>query len=253
MSQLRKGLRLSVIGGTALVASMTGAMICAMTGALAADMPGNAPLPLPTRTVQKTEIYSGWYLRGDLGYRVGRTSGADPAPGFAAPTSEKMGNSLAASLGAGIKSEWLRTDFTIDIGTPMKYEAEPGATSAKVSATTFLFNGYLDLGTWYRVTPYIGASAGTARVRIADYTSTAMPPFTGDNARTKWNFAWAGMAGVAYAISPNTMVDLGYRYINFGDATTGSDAFGSVTLKQIAAHEVRVGLRWSFDDLPMSR
>ncbi len=244
---VRKGLMAPVIGGAALAATMT--------GGLAADMPGNTlpPPSLSARPVQRTEIYSGWYLRGDVGYRFGRSDGAEPAAGFAAPTSEKMGNSIAAGLGAGIKTEWLRTDFTIDVATPMKYEAEPGGTSAKVSATTFMFNGYLDLGTWYRATPYIGAGAGAARVRISDYTSTAMPPFSGDNARAQWNFAWAGMAGVAYAISPNTMVDVGYRYINFGDATTGSDAFGSVTLKQIAAHEVRVGLRWSFDDLPLSR
>ena len=135
----------------------------------------------------------------------------------------------------------------------MKYEATPGGTSAKVSASTFLFNGYLDLGTWYRATPYIGAGAGAARMRISDYASTAMPPFSGDGANTKWNFAYAGMAGIAYAISPNTMIDVGYRYINFGDVTTGGDAFGSMTVKQIAAHEVRVGLRWSFDDLPMTR
>lgn len=243
----RKGLMVPGIGGAALVASMT--------GGLAADMPGNAlpPPAVATRPVQRTEIYSGWYLRGDLGYRLGRSDGAEPAPGFAVPTSDKMGNSVAAGVGAGIKTDWLRTDFTIDIATPMKYEAMPGGTSAKVSATTFMVNGYLDLGTWYRATPYIGAGVGAARLRISDYTSAAMPPFTGDTARTQWNFAWAGMAGVAYAISPNTMIDVGYRYINFGDATTGSDALGSVTLKQIAAHEVRVGLRWSFDDLPLSR
>jgi opacity protein-like surface antigen len=247
-SRLPKGLiAMAFIGGAALVASTA--------SGLAADMPGNPPLslPLPTRTVQRIDALSGWYLRGDVAYRIGRTNGAQPAPGFTAPTSEKMGNSIAAGFGAGFKSEWLRTDFTVDTGTAMKYEATPGGTSANVSATTFLFNGYLDLGTWYRATPYIGAGAGTARMRIADYTSTTMPPFTGDNARTKWNFAWAGMAGIAIATSPNTMIDLGYRYINFGDVTTGSDAFGSMTLKQIAAHEVRLGLRWSFDDSPMSR
>jgi opacity protein-like surface antigen len=237
-------LRFSVIAGAALVVS---------AAAFAADMPRNAPpfLPEPVlRPVKRIDLNSGWYLRGDFDYRIGRTNGASTEPAFATPDSQKLGNSLGVGLGAGIKTEWLRTDFTVDVATPMKYEATPGGTSANVSATTILFNGYLDLGTWYRATPYIGAGAGAARMRISDYTSTAMPPFTGDNAKSKWNFAWAGMAGIAYAISPNTMVDLGYRYINFGDVTTGSDAFGSTTLKQVAAHEVRVGLRWSFDDLP---
>lgn len=247
MSLLRK----SIIGGAALAAATVGAW----ASASAADMPRDPPLslPAPTRPLRPVEVSSGWYLRGDLAYRIGRTGGAAPAPGYAAPADEKMGNSVAGGIGAGIKSQWLRTDFTIDVGTPMKYEGTPGDTSAKVSAATFLFNGYLDLGTWYRATPYIGAGAGAARMRISDYTSSTLPPFTGDNARTKWNFAWAGMAGVAYAISPNTMIDLGYRYINFGDVTTETDALGSMTLKQIAAHEVRVGLRWSFDDLSTAR
>ncbi|MDO9414471.1 MAG: porin family protein [Pseudolabrys sp.] len=237
-------LRFSVIGGAVFVVS---------AGAFAADMPNTSmPLPAPTRTIKQIEVNSGWYLRGDIAYRIGRTNGAEPALGFVAPSDQKLGNSVAAGLGAGIKTDWLRTDFTIDIGTPMKYEGTPG-TSAKVSAASFLFNGYLDLGTWYRATPYIGAGAGTARVGISDYTSSTLPPFAGGTDRTKWNFAWAGMAGIAYAISPNTMVDLGYRYINLGDVTTGSDALGSMTLKQIAAHEVRVGLRWSFDDYPSMR
>jgi opacity protein-like surface antigen len=55
------------------------------------------------------------------------------------------------------------------------------------------------------------------------------------------------MGGLGYAVAPNLMVDVGYRYMNFGDTTVGSDA-GAVTLKNLAAHEVRVGVRWSFDD-----
>ena len=56
------------------------------------------------------------------------------------------------------------------------------------------------------------------------------------------------MAGAGYSIAPNITLDAGYRYVNFGDVTTGSDSFGAMTLKNLAAHEVRVGVRWSFDD-----
>jgi opacity protein-like surface antigen len=45
------------------------------------------------------------------------------------------------------------------------------------------------------------------------------------------------------------MVDVGYRYLNIGNVKTASDAFGDMTFKNVGAHEVRVGLRWSFDDL----
>jgi opacity protein-like surface antigen len=59
------------------------------------------------------------------------------------------------------------------------------------------------------------------------------------------------MAGVGFAISSNILVDVGYRYVNFGDVKTATDATGTMTFKNVAAHEVRVGFRWSFDDLPV--
>lgn len=163
---------------------------------------------------------------------------------------------MTASIGAGIKGSWLRTDFTIDYASALNYQgsiASSGDTTAKIQATTALFNGYLDLGTWYHITPYIGAGAGVAYARLFDYASTAAPPFSGDTAKNQWNFAWAAMAGVGVALSHNLMLDAGYRYLNIGDLSTGSDAFGQMTLKNVAAHEVRVGLRWSFDDIRPAR
>jgi opacity protein-like surface antigen len=57
------------------------------------------------------------------------------------------------------------------------------------------------------------------------------------------------MSGAAYSFTPNLAVDVGYRYLNLGGVSTASDAAGAMTLKNLAAHEVRVGFRWSFDDL----
>jgi len=61
------------------------------------------------------------------------------------------------------------------------------------------------------------------------------------------------MAGVAYALSQNVLVDVSYRYLSLGDATTSSDVFGKMRLSKITAQEVRVGLRWNFEDQPMGR
>ena len=49
------------------------------------------------------------------------------------------------------------------------------------------------------------------------------------------------------------LIDIGYRYLNIGDVKTGNDAFGVMTFKNVAAHEARVGLRWSFDELRFAR
>jgi len=58
------------------------------------------------------------------------------------------------------------------------------------------------------------------------------------------------MAGTAFAISRNLQVDLGYRYLNLGNVQTSDGPGGHMTFKNVVAQEVRVGLRWSFDDLP---
>jgi opacity protein-like surface antigen len=244
-------LRMSVIGGVVLAASTV--------GALAADMPDDRPFPAspPPRFSQPdSNAFDGWYLRGDLGYRWQKNSGAEAATGFVAPTDSKLNSTVSAGFGAGLKSGWFRSDLTVDITPPTDYTGQvvtPGDTTAKVTATTLLLNGYFDLGSWYHITPYIGAGAGTANMHISDYHSTASPPFSADTSRSQWNFAWAGMGGVAYAISPNMMVDVGYRYLSLGDVMTKSDAVGSMKLTGITAHEVRVGLRWTFEDRPLGR
>ena len=64
-----------------------------------------------------------------------------------------------------------------------------------------LANAYVDLGTWWCITPFIGAGVGGARVAINGFTDAgianqgggALPSLAyGDNV-AKWNFAWARM------------------------------------------------------------
>lgn len=226
-------------------------LLSAASPAFGADMPAPPPiLELPRF------ISPGWYLRLDAGYAWGVIGGAESATGFADPQDNKLGGGFAGGVGAGFRSDWLRTDLTLDYTGPLKYEgsvAASGDTTAKVDAVTALFNVYLDLGTWYHATPYIGAGLGATQLHVYDYASNAAPPFTSGLSHTQWNVAWAAMAGVAYPAAPNILLDVGYRYVGFGDVTTASDAAGAMTLKNLAAHEVRVGIRWSFDDSPVPR
>jgi opacity protein-like surface antigen len=226
-----------------------GVLAAQVAVAAAADMPSSVP---PPRVIN---LSSGWYLRGDVGYNWGTLDGAVAAPGFASPTDNKLGDGFNGGIGAGIKSKWVRTDLTLEYFSPMSYDGTvitAGDVTARISAVSAMFNGYLDLGTWYHVTPYLGVGAGASYLRAYDYSSTVAPPFSG-GALNQWNFTWAVMGGFGYAVSPNLIVDLGYRYIDFGDVKTDSDTFGAMLFKNIAAHEVRAGLRWSFDDLPSEK
>jgi opacity protein-like surface antigen len=229
-----------VLAGTALAASQA--------AVLAADMPrpGGSQPPPPVVSAS-----AGWYLRGDIGYGWGRLDGSETTAPFANPTSSSLDSTFLGGVGAGYKSSWLRTDVTVDYRVPFKYEgtgATPGDVSARISAASALFNAYFDFDTWHSLTPYVGGGAGASYVRVYDYVSAVTPPFSGDTSHTQWNFTWAVMAGVGYTLAPNLMVDLGYRYIDFGDVRTAEDISGQTTFKNVAAHEVRLGLRWSFDD-----
>jgi opacity protein-like surface antigen len=214
----------------------------ASAAARAADVPSlppPSPLPPPPATGWS---YSGWYVRGDIGSRWGLLGDVDAAG--VSTSDDKLGNGLTAGGGIGIKSSFLRADITADYAFPAKYTGTlvaPNDIRAKIQSINVLANGYLDLGTWYKLTPYIGAGAGMAMVKVTDVQGAA----GADNSR--WNFAWAGMAGLAWTVSPNLQVDLGYRYLNVGKAESGGPA--PVTFDNVAGHEVRIGLRWSANDL----
>ena len=91
-------------------------------------------------------------------------------------------------------------------------------------------NAYVDLGTWWCVTPFIGAGIGTSYNRISGFRDDGLSnnfgvprpssvTYAADSG--KWNFAWALHAGLAYRVTPDVTLELGYSYMNLGDATTG--------------------------------
>ena len=44
------------------------------------------------------------------------------------------------------------------------------------------------------------------------------------------------MAGASVALGPRMALDVGYRYLNMGDAATVKDAFGDMTFHNLASH-----------------
>ena len=75
--------------------------------------------------------------------------------------------------------------------------------------------------------------------------------YAADNV-SKWNFAWALHAGLAYRVTPGVTLELGYSYVNLGDGITGanSTSVGATaqfpwTLKSITSNDVTLGVRWN--------
>jgi opacity protein-like surface antigen len=220
------------------------------------------------------EFAGGWYLRGDIGFSNQQVESLfnDNYSRFDSVTNTYKDFDAAPFFGLGIGyniNEWLRVDVTgeyrasanfkgQDIGcaSTLAPTCQPDVYTGSKSEWTFLLNGYVDLGTWANFTPFVGAGIGTSRNTISNFTDTNVVPnavAVGDTA-SKWSFAWALYAGVGYRVTKNLTLELAYRYINLGDATTGTMhgfCCGSTDtpfeFHRLTSQDVKLGLRFNFD------
>jgi opacity protein-like surface antigen len=253
-----------------------GAASLLSTAAFAADMPiAEPPMYAPPPAAE----FSGWYLRGDIGMTNQQLKSLDnPDPNAKLFTSVGMGfdSSMLFDLGVGYQfNNWFRMDVIgqwrgrANFHGSQFTDAFAGSAlvdnySGSKSEAVILVNGYVDLGTWWYVTPYLGAGIGTSYNRISGFRDVGMGDtfgvanpvgitYAADNG--KWNFAWALHAGLGYRVTPDMTIDLGYSYMNLGDATTGfnSNFAGTAvaqfpwTMKDITSHDLKLGVRWDLD------
>ena len=124
-----------------------------------------------------------------------------------------------------------------------------------------LVNGYVDIGTWYRITPYVGAGVGVAFNHfsgLTDYNVTNFgQPSGSSEGHTNTELAYAFMAGFAYDLTPHLKLDFGYRYLNMGRISSGPiNCFGGTPVcgdntrevqnYHLDSHDIRLGLRYAF-------
>jgi opacity protein-like surface antigen len=230
-------------------------LIAVAASAQAADMPGNWPPPYQHKPVQTfSEMMSGWYIRGDIGYRFNKVGSAVGSNSAQPITSSTIDNVFTGGAGVGWKYQWFRTDLTIDYGSGAKFLGNAPATSSyysmKIDAVTALANVYFDLGSWSGFTPYVGAGLGASWVRTADYAVASLGPTVAISTRPTWNLSWAVMGGVSYQLLPNIVLDMGYRYLAIGDALSGFEPPANLaytSVKKISAQDVRLGVRFLLD------
>ena len=250
------------------------------TAAFAADMP---IMPPPAYAPPPPQEFSGWYLRGDVGMTnqsIKSLNNPDPANVLFTQTGVGFDSSPLFDLGVGYQfNNWFRVDVTGQYRGRANFHGSQFTTAFAGSAlvdnytgskseTVVMANGYVDLGTWWCVTPYIGAGVGASYNRISDFRDdgfgntfgVARPvSFVYASDAGKWNFAWALHAGLGYKITPNATVELGYSYMNLGDATTGvnSNFAGTATaqypwtMHDITSHDLKLGVRWNLDSAPL--
>jgi opacity protein-like surface antigen len=258
-----------------------GAASLLSSGAFAADLPIAAP---PMYAPPPPAEFGGWYLRGDIGFSNQSVSKRDY---YSYPTllSLQQQSSFDTGgifdVGVGYQfNNWFRADVTGQYrgkaafhGLDLTSYSDTGTVqrgsdnySASKSEIVVLGNVYADLGTWWCMTPFIGAGVGMSRNTISNFTDTGangtflfgtVPSLASAASASKWNFAWALHAGVAYHVTPNMAVELAYSYMNLGDGVTGAlvtkdgvTANQAMTFKDITSHDVKLGVRWNFDSAP---
>jgi opacity protein-like surface antigen len=262
---------------TRLLAAAAAAVLLAIPAARAADLP---PLPPPMLRAPIIEDFSGWYLRGDIGMSNQQLGSLNNvvSPGTTVSTKFLTFDS-APFFGVGIGyqfNNWLRLDVTGEYRANAHFHGQqvarfgsiilPDDYHASKSEWLFLANAYVDLGTWWCVTPFIGAGIGGSYNKISSFTdigatqagATILSTTYGNDA-SKFNFAWAAYAGLAYQVTPHFTVELAYRYLNLGSATTGpTNSFDGVTVvnatpfqfKDLTSHDIKLGVRWMLGEPP---
>lgn len=254
---------------TGFLASVAALAMLSAT-AHAADMP--APVQVMYQPVPVKE-FSGWYLRGDIGMTNQQLKNLDyfrfsQATGFAWLDEGGFTSSPLFGLGIGYQyNDWLRFDVTGEYRGKAEFHALDRFINAGVPNSNdytgtkrewlFMANAYIDLGTWWCITPFIGAGVGIANITIDNFRDTNVIAGGGGyaNSGTVNNFAWALHAGLAYKVNPNFTVELAYRYLNMGDGETGiaynldGTTAGQVfTFKDITSHDIKFGVRWALQD-----
>src|SRR5262245_9341659 len=165
--------------GRALVIGTIAALVSS-AAAQAADPPRSWIPPVYERPAPRyVEMVSGWYVRGDFGYRFNEMSSVE---GGRPTTSFNYPDSFGVTAGFGYKYQWFRADATADYAPRVTARANStfaGASqpqyTTKIDALSLLANFYIDMGTWYGFTPYVGAGLGVTYLRSRDYEDTTLP------------------------------------------------------------------------------
>jgi opacity protein-like surface antigen len=251
-----------------------GAASLLSTAAFAADMPIAPP---PMYAPPPPAEFGGWYLRGDIGFSNQKVNHLDTPgyhdPGITVPPTIGLGFDSAGifGLGAGYQfNNWFRADVTGEYrGNANLHGLDIVSFNGGIIGTDeyhgsksewlVLANAYVDLGTWWCVTPFIGAGVGASRNTISNFQDINTPNLGVAFAPTasKWDFAWALHAGVAYKVTPNLTLEFAYRYVDLGDGVTGAltDFTGftrgrTIQFKDITSNDLRFGVRWNLDSPP---
>jgi opacity protein-like surface antigen len=238
--------------------------------------------PSPYYAPPPIQDFGGWYLRGDVGMTNSSATlfnnnyATVPAGGLQ-QLGEGFTGGTSWGLGIGYQfNNWFRADITGEYRSRVGFTGTdiatfPGAVFSDVyqggyTSWVGLVNVYADLGTWWCITPFVGAGVGAANIQTSGLQDSGSN-LTGGvlsggasyfaNGASTTNLAWAVHAGLAYHVNRNFTVELAYRYLDmgtanhgFGTSFDGSNAGpSSFQFRDITSQDLRLGVRWTCCDV----
>jgi len=251
---------------------------------------------------QPVEVGSGWYLRGDVGYafnkpfddRVGSTGFTTKSTlfdgnigmgyhfndyfradlNFGILPTNRFGDNYVTTCNGSVTTTQTSVATGLVISQTNAPAAPPppcqGSDGASNKAYSLMANGYVDLGTYVGITPYVGGGVGVVYSKfnkaigaskcVPTITSTTISGVTttqqfncddpagyGGTATSQasYNFAYSLAAGLSYQVTKNVSVDIGYEYISVPGAQYVAYDSGAFNIhKGLDYQSIKVGLRY---------
>ena len=271
------------------VLSATSMGIFLATGSLwAGDYNSGIVSKTPGESFTHVEYGSGWYLRGDISYSFnGDMDVSFSRAARAGDANATAGDTYSAGVGFGyIFNDYFRSDITLDYfgdrswsgsatgcgldGLGVPYTGDCSSSDrGNFEAHAANLNAYVNLGTFGRLSPYVGGGVGLAHVSYSSTNSNLVcvvdpgedcdlgthsggsadpETFTGTQSFAggqSVNFIYSLTAGLDYKIDEYWTADLNYRYSNITSGEVYSDGAGdTVAFDGAQIHEIRAGLRY---------
>ena len=179
------------------------AVIAPLGAARAADVPMSLPPLVQKAPVFVEEYQSGWYLRGDLGYRMNDLDGIDAVIGHRVRHDRSMTVSPIGG-GGGYKSGWFRADVTIDYAPRASYHRDHARLPPEGRDADDCLQISISISAPGTASRLMSAPAPAYRGiahRIISATHCCCP--IAADKKNRWEFAWAAMGGLTFNLSPN--------------------------------------------------
>ena len=223
-------------------------------------------------------------MSGDATFRDADCASTDPAALFGCEDGSDgkpigadgdFGSSVMFEAAAGVEvTDYLRLEAAFSYRPDFAFEGEANFLRAgseqpvsgdvtQMGAMAFAYVAPLAaLGVDSPLQPFLGAGAGLSRNEVSemtyDFPDLRQPRYSVTPDGTSTDFAWAVTAGLSWEVSDRLVLDLAWRYSDFGTVETDQgtlfNQFSTRTLDieigeteaELTSHAATLSARWRF-------